>query len=87
MHVWHILCGISKVPFKIPPKISYPYIERCLFHSHGENLSVFRFKSISDFEMPTPHTVVHEIWPLVWLTFSMKYMDEKQTNYAKFNSL
>ena len=23
-----ILCGISKVPFEIPHKISYPYIER-----------------------------------------------------------
>ena len=28
-----ILCGISKVPFEIPHKISYPYIERCVFYS------------------------------------------------------
>ena len=26
-------CGISKVPFEIPQKISCPYIERCLFYS------------------------------------------------------
>ena len=26
-----ILCGISKVTFEIPHKISYPYIEICVF--------------------------------------------------------
>ena len=26
-----ILCGISKVPFEIPHKISYPYIENRIF--------------------------------------------------------
>ena len=26
-------CGISKVPFEIPHKISYQYIERYLFYS------------------------------------------------------
>ena len=25
-----ILCGISKVPFAIPHKITNPYIERCV---------------------------------------------------------
>ena len=29
MYGYDILCGISKVPFEIPHKISYPYIERC----------------------------------------------------------
>ena len=28
-----ILCEISKVPFEIPPKISYPYIERGDFYA------------------------------------------------------
>ena len=28
-----ISCGILKVPFKIPHKIFYPYIERCAFYS------------------------------------------------------
>ena len=28
-----ILSGISKVPFEIPHKISYPYIERYGFHT------------------------------------------------------
>ena len=28
MYGLDILCGISKVPFEIPHKISYPYIER-----------------------------------------------------------
>ena len=27
-----ILCGILKVAFEIPLKISYPYIETCVFH-------------------------------------------------------
>ena len=29
---WDILCGISKVPFEIAHKISFPYIERCAFY-------------------------------------------------------
>ena len=33
MHGWDILCGILKVSFEIPHKISYPYIERCVFCS------------------------------------------------------
>ena len=31
MYELDILCGISKVPFEIPYKISYPYIERYAF--------------------------------------------------------
>ena len=27
-----ILCGISKVPFEIPHKLAYPYVERCIFY-------------------------------------------------------
>ena len=33
MYGWDILCGISKVPFEIPHKISYQYIERREFYS------------------------------------------------------
>ena len=33
MYVQDILCGISKGTFEIPPKKSYPYIERCGFYS------------------------------------------------------
>ena len=32
MYGWYILCGISKVPFEIPHKISHPYIKRCVFY-------------------------------------------------------
>ena len=32
MYGKYILCGISKVPFEIPYKISYPYIEICAFY-------------------------------------------------------
>ena len=32
MYGLDILCGISKVPFEIPHKISYPYIERYNFY-------------------------------------------------------
>ena len=31
MYGWDILCGISKVPFEIPHKISYPYILQICF--------------------------------------------------------
>ena len=46
-----ILCGISKVPFEIPHKISFPYIERFLFYLfRDENVpSVQEFTNI--FEM------------------------------------
>ena len=33
MYGQDILCGISKVPFEIPHKISYPYIERYEFYT------------------------------------------------------
>ena len=33
MYGWDILCGISKVTFEIPRKISYPYIERYDFYA------------------------------------------------------
>ena len=33
MYGLDILCGISKVPFEIPHKISYPYIERYIFQA------------------------------------------------------
>ena len=33
MHRQDVLCGISKVPFEIPQKISYPYIERYDFYA------------------------------------------------------
>ena len=29
---WDILCGISKVPFEIPHKLSYPYNKRCVVY-------------------------------------------------------
>ena len=32
MYGLDILCGISKVTFEIPHKISYPYIERSVFY-------------------------------------------------------
>ena len=33
MYGLDILCGISKVPFEIPHKISNPYIERYNFYA------------------------------------------------------
>ena len=33
MYGYDILCGISKVPFEIPHKILYPYIERYDFYT------------------------------------------------------
>ena len=33
MYGLDILCGISKVPFEIPHKISYSYIERYVFYT------------------------------------------------------
>ena len=39
------LYGISKVPFESPPKIPYPYIERCFFFKF-ENSRTLTFKSV-----------------------------------------
>ena len=36
MYGQDILCGISMVPFEIPQKIYFPYIEICLFYSQLE---------------------------------------------------
>ena len=33
MYGQDILCEISKVPFEIPHKMSYPYIEKFVFYS------------------------------------------------------
>ena len=33
MYGYDTLCGISKVPFEIPHKISYPYIETYDFYT------------------------------------------------------
>ena len=38
------LCWISKVPFEIPHKICYPYIEMISLYN-VENLRALRFKS------------------------------------------
>ena len=38
MYWYDILCGISKFPFEIAHKISYPYIERYDFLYKFENL-------------------------------------------------
>ena len=45
MYGYDILCGISKVPFEIPHKISYSYIERYDFYTTLEFLRALRFKS------------------------------------------
>ena len=45
MYGQDILCGISKVPFEIPRKISCTYIEICVFYSQVEILRTFRFKN------------------------------------------
>ena len=37
MYGLDILCGISKVPFEIPHKVSNPYIERCVYYSDVKN--------------------------------------------------
>ena len=44
MYVLDILYWISKGPFEISHKISYPYIERFGFFT-GENVIALRFKS------------------------------------------
>ena len=40
MYGQDILCGISKVPFEIPHKISYPYIEKSIFHLYVKILGL-----------------------------------------------
>ena len=40
-----ILCGISKGTFEIPHKISYPYIERCVFYSQVKIQELFDLRA------------------------------------------
>ena len=40
MYGQDIVCGISKVPFEIPRKISYQYIERYDFHTTLKSLDL-----------------------------------------------
>ena len=44
MYGLDILCGISKVPFEIPHKISYPYIERYLKRPPGHWSAIIQLK-------------------------------------------
>ena len=46
-----ILCGISKVPFEIPHKISYTYIER------GENLTALDLRACKLFWNAHPRPI------------------------------
>ena len=59
MYGCDILCGISKVPFEIPHKISYPYIERCDFYA------TLNFQELLDLRAQLPFwnaTVEVEEW-------------------------
>ena len=49
MYGYDFLCGIFKVPFEIPHKISYPYIERYDFYATLKILWALRFKSLYAF--------------------------------------
>ena len=55
MYGQDFLCGISKVSFEIPHKISYPSIERYDFLCNIEILRALRFK-ISQVFLKRPKT-------------------------------
>ena len=54
MYGWDIVCGISKVTFEIPHKISNPYIKICFLYNI-EILRALRFKSSYAFLKCPPH--------------------------------
>ena len=54
MYGQDILCGITKVPFKIPHKISYPYIERCHFYTALKFQELLDLRAHKCFELPPP---------------------------------
>ena len=43
---WDILCGILKIPFEIPHKLSYPNIERCTFYSQMKTEELLDFRAL-----------------------------------------
>ena len=52
MYGQDILCGISKVPFEIPHKLSCPYIETCsLLRSEDLRAPRFMYELVIIFEM------------------------------------
>ena len=57
-----ILCGISKVPFEIPHWISCPHIERCVFHSKGNNQKLLVYQ-----DRRGPCKIMYTCWLIDWL--------------------
>ena len=49
MYVQDISSGISKVPFEIPHKMSYPYIERSAFNSQMKILELLDLRARKPF--------------------------------------
>ena len=57
MYAQDILCGISKSPFEIPHKISYPYIERYNFYTALEFYELLDLRAHTCFwNAPQYHT-------------------------------
>ena len=49
MYGQDILRGIPKVPFEIPHKISYPYVERFVFYSEVKNFEFLALRACQHF--------------------------------------
>ena len=58
MYGYDILCWISKVPFEIPHKISYSYIERYVFLYNIEISRALRFKGSYAFLKRPPRRII-----------------------------
>ena len=63
MYGWDILYGISKVPFDIPHKISYPYIE---FLCNIKILKALRLKSSNLFLKLPPLSINYHCYSKAW---------------------
>ena len=74
-----VLCGISKVPFEIPHKISYPYIVRCIACWEVKLKRSEIYKHVSIFEMTPGTLMLHAIIAIMW-----KY-DENMYNFIVIN--
>ena len=73
MYGYDILCGISKLPFEIPHKISYSYIEWYDFLYNIEILRALRFKSSYAFLKRPPEVTERLIsWNLFSVFHSLK---------------
>ena len=74
MYGYDILCGISKVPFEIPHKISYPYIEIRKSKDYVYGIWVYKALGIWKCYYRVKKSLVSYVKPWTEARYNNKYM-------------